>query len=89
MGMVKCKNCECWQKHEKVEVGREIGNCRRHPPLPMLIPTQGPTVELAESLSLAHLTESKVNMPKVGLGMNFFFPMTGAEIECGDGIPKR
>jgi len=80
--MVKCRDCEYWKKQEKAV--SEVGNCVRHPPVPMLIPMQGPMLEVAGSIDLG-----KVNQPKMSVGMNFFFPMTVPDIECGDGIPRK
>lgn len=52
--------------------GEQDGVCHRYPPTPLLIPVQAAVLQ-------------KVDQPKVGLGMNFYFPRTRPEIPCGEG----
>jgi len=52
------------------------GVCHRHPPVPLLIPVQNAILE-------------KADQPKVGLGMNFYWPRTRPDKPgCGDGKPR-
>jgi len=55
--------------------GETDGVCHRYPPIPLLIP-------------IPNAVLTKPDQPKVGLGMNFYFPRTRPEIPCGEGIPR-